>query len=280
MTSPAAYCAEQVRRFDRERYLCALFAPEDARHRLMALYAFNTEIARVREAVTESLIGHMRLQWWRDAIAEFAEGKVRGHPVAQALAAAFAETAPRGELIERLLQAREFDLDDAPPADLSALEDYAAGTSATLQQLALDMLGVSDEAADRAARHVGIAWALIGHLRATPFHARQRRLFLPADRLAAAGVDSDAVVEGRPEAGLRMVAKEIADRAGEHLLAARALRSDLPRQALPAVLPAVLAEGHCRRLTAVGHDLFASTLRRPLPFDVLRLTLAAWRGRY
>jgi len=34
----------------------------------------------------------------------------------------------------------------------------------------------------------GSAWALTGLLRAVPFHARQRRLYLPADRLEEAGV--------------------------------------------------------------------------------------------
>jgi phytoene synthase len=280
MTSPAAYCAEQVRRLDRERYLCALFAPPDGRERLFALYAFNTEIARVRETVTEPLIGQMRLQWWREAIAEFGSGKVRSHPVAQALSAAFSDRAPRPELLERLLATRELDLDDAPPADLAALESYATGSSAALQQLALDLLQVRSDAADRAARHVGIAWALIGHLRATPFHARLRRLYLPADRLAAADVDTEAVVEGRPGPGLREVARELAEKAGEHLQAARALHRDLPKAALPALLPATLADAHRRRLTKVGYDLFAPDLQRPLPFDVLRLTLAAWRGRY
>lgn len=280
MTSPAEYCADVVRRLDRERYLAALFAPQAARARLLALYAFNTEISRVRETVSEALIGQMRLQWWREAIAEFRTGKVRAHPVAQALAAAFAERAPRAELIERLLEAREFDLDDAPPPDTATLESYAAGTSAALHQAAVDLLGEASDAASHAARHVGIAWALLGHLRAVAFHARQRRVYLPVDRLAAQGVDIDALFEGRPGPGLAAVARDIAGRAVEHLDAARALRRDVPRGALPALLPAVLADAHHRRLARVGHDLFAPELRQPLPFDVLRLTFAAWRGRY
>jgi phytoene synthase len=200
--------------------------------------------------------------------------------VAQALAAAWAQSPPRPELIERLLVARELDLDDTPPADCTALEKYAEGSAAALQQATLDLLGVHDEAADRAARHIGVAWALIGHLRATPFRARQRRLYLPVDRLAAAQVEIDDVVEGRPGPGLAVVAREIAARAGEHLRAARGLRADVPRAALPSLLPAVLAEGHLRRIARTDYDLFAPELQRPLPLDVLRLAFAAWRGRY
>lgn len=280
MTSPMAYCAEQVRRLDRERYLCTLFAPAEARTRLLALYAFNTEIARVRETVSEPLIGQMRLQWWREAIAEFGSGKIRAHPVAQALAGTFAQTPPRAELVERLLQTREFDLDDTLPGNMGALEDYAAGTSAALQQAALDLLGIRSAAADRAVEHVGIAWALVGHLRATPFHAQHRRLYLPQDRLSAANVDIDDVVEGRPGPGLATVAREVAVRAAEHINAARALRRELPRATIPALLPAVLAGAHLRRLESAQYNLFSPDLQRPVPFDVLRLSWAAWRGRY
>jgi phytoene synthase len=57
--------AELVRRHDRDRYMTALFAPAARREALFALYAFNYEIARVREAVTQPTLGQIRLQWWR-----------------------------------------------------------------------------------------------------------------------------------------------------------------------------------------------------------------------
>jgi phytoene/squalene synthetase len=66
----AAYCLDQVRRFDRDRYLTALFATPSARADLMALYAFNLEVAKTREMVREPMMGLMRLQWWRDCIAD------------------------------------------------------------------------------------------------------------------------------------------------------------------------------------------------------------------
>lgn len=276
----AAYCREQVRRYDRERYLCAVIAPELVRGRLLALYAFNLEVSKVRETVSEALLGQIRLQWWREALAEFGRSVVRAHPIAQALSDALQASPVRPELLERLLTAREFDLDDAPPSDLAALEDYAAGTSATLQQAALDISGVSNETADRAAASVGSAWALIGLLRAVPFHARQRRLYLPADLLEKEGVDPDALFEGRPGAGLKAVVKAVDARAGEHLAAARALARDVPRVALPPLLPTVFADIHRRRLAAVDFDPFAPALQQPIPFDALRLATAGWRGVY
>ena len=66
--SLAALCLEQVLRFDRDRYLIAMAAPRDCRHKLMALYAFNVEVARICESVSESILGEIRFQWWRDQI--------------------------------------------------------------------------------------------------------------------------------------------------------------------------------------------------------------------
>src|SRR5207244_12479744 len=56
MAEIASYCAELLRRQDSDRYLTALFAPSDRREALFALYAFNLEIARAREAVSEPFI--------------------------------------------------------------------------------------------------------------------------------------------------------------------------------------------------------------------------------
>lgn len=276
----AAYCLEQVRRFDRERYLCLLFAPEPARSHLLALYAFNLEISKIRETVSEPLLGQIRLQWWREALAEFARGTVRAHPIAEALSAAIKGRPVRPALIERLLVTREADLDDSLPENLEAMEAYARGTSGALQQAALDVLGEKSEAAHAAADQAGAAWALLGLLRAVPFQARRRRLFLPADLLAKEGVEADAVFEGRPGPGLAAVARVTAGRAGELLAAARRLARDVPRSALPVLLPAVFADIHRQRLVKVGFDLFSPKLSEPVPFDALRLALAGWRGRY
>ncbi len=77
---------------------------------------------------------------------------------------------------ERLLEAREFDLDDDAPADMVALLSYAEATSATLVGLSLEIFEARDEASRQAGHHVGLAWSLIGLLRAIPFLAAARRV--------------------------------------------------------------------------------------------------------
>src|SRR3546814_15149921 len=83
--SPDEYCAAEVRRQDPDRWLTALFAPDARRPALLALYAFNAEIARAREAVSQPMIGQIRLQWWREDWEGMEAGGVRAHPVVLAL---------------------------------------------------------------------------------------------------------------------------------------------------------------------------------------------------
>jgi phytoene synthase len=275
-----SYCAEQVRRYDRGRFLTALFAPAARREDLFALYAFNLEIAKIRETVTEPMLGRIRLQWWREAIAEFGQGAARKHAVAEPLAEAVRRHALPVVTLLRLIDGREHDIEPDPPADLAALEDYAAQTAAGLVELALAVLDSGQPAAIEAARHVGIAHGLAGLLLAVPFRAAYGRVDLPQDLLDQARLHPGAVKEAKGDPRLADIVRAIAQRAAQHLAAARARRHEIPRAALPALLPGLLAARALARLAAAGHDPFAARLGRPDGSLSLRLTWAAWRGQF
>ncbi|HUA52106.1 MAG TPA: squalene/phytoene synthase family protein [Candidatus Sulfotelmatobacter sp.] len=274
------YCAEQVRRYDHARFLTALFAPEARRDDLFALYAFNLEIAKVRETVREPMLGRIRLQWWRETIEGFEHGEVRAHAVATPLAETIQRRRLAAARFATLITGREQDVEPDPPADLAALEDYAAQTSATLVELALDVLDGGHPSARAAARHVGIAHGLAGLLLAVPFRAAHGRVDLPQDLLDEAGLHSGAVKEARGDPRLVKIVRVLALRAADHLDKARTHRRQVPREALPALLPALLAERALKRLAAAGHDPFDAALGRPDGGLSLRLAWAAWRGRY
>ncbi len=223
--------ARLVRRHDRDRFLTALFAPAQARESLYALYAFNYEVAKTRESVRETMLGRIRLQWWREAIAAIYGGApVRRHEVTEPLAAAIAAHGLSRRHFEALIDAREADLDDEPPASLASLEAYAAASSGSLVLLALEAVGVRGPDAEEAGREIGIAYALAGLLRAVPFHAGARRLYLPADLIEAAGIDVERGLYSRNRSpALAGVAAQVAGRARFHLAAARASRRRMPR---------------------------------------------------
>ena len=281
MASPAlSFCAEQVRRYDNDRFLCNLFAPEATREALWSLYAFNIELARIRESVSQPLLGHMRLRWWMDAL----DGIYASHPPRHEVAVALRETVERFGLdrhhLDRLIAGRATDLEDVAPASLDVLINYADETSAAVSEAALQVLGVLDEGTRQAAREVGIAWALIGIVRAVPFHARSRRIYLPTDLNRLAGLDVFEMFEKGATKGVREVVEELLARAEEYLERARARRDGIARVALPVLLPATLADVYLARLRRAGFDPFNPQVQAPSALRPIRLVVARWRGRY
>ena len=274
------YCLEQVRRDDRDRYVATLLAPAAVREALFALYAFNMEIAKTRETVSEALLGEIRLQWWRETIDGIFDGTPRQHQVVTALDRAIrTHDLPRTPF-EALIDARARDLDDTPFADLAALERYAEATTANLHDLALHCLEIPDTITHDAARHVAIAWCLIGLLRSVPYHASQRRLYLPQAQLDAAGVGAEDVFHGRFSDGLGEVIRQVAGRAREHLAAARRLRQSVPKNGRRLLLYAVLAERYADALTRAGFNPFGADLSLGELERPLALIWHAWRNRY
>jgi len=281
-SSDAAYCLEQVRRFDRDRYLAALFAPGHVRADLFALYAFNLELAKIREVVREPMMGLIRLQWWRDCIGEIYAGKTRRHQVAQPLAQAVARCRLPRELFDRLIDAREADLDNGPPADLAALRLYAEATGGTLLELAARIVAVGrepDPATLGASRDLGTAWALIGLVRAARFHAQARRVYVPQALLDEAGVRLEDLVELRPVAGLSRAVARICGEAQTILSHTHGTLARPDRASFPVFLIAVLARRYLADLERAGHDVFLPDLRTAAANSPWPLAWAWIRGR-
>ncbi len=259
--------AKQARRFDRDRFLCALAAPGSAREALFALLAFNLELARIREAVSDVLLGCLRLKWWEDSLDSIFDGRPPRHPVAEALAAAAESSGLTSVPLRRQIEARSLDMANRPPVSLAELESYAKGTAGALAEATLQVLGVTDEMSHKAAVQVGTAWGLTGLMRAAPFHAAQGRSYLP----------DSLVLEGRRETAVAQVAKVAQD----HLVAARGARNQVSERALPALLPAVPAQIHLNRLEKAGYDPGHVAIARPIgPLGIFRLGLSSFLKRY
>jgi phytoene synthase len=273
--------AALVRRHDHDRFQTALFAPAVRREALFALYAFNYEVARVRETVSEPVLGQIRLQWWRESIAAaYEEGPLRRHIVVEPLTAAIRAHGLTRAHFDRLVDARERDLCEEPLASLADLEDYAEATSARLVNLALESLGVRDPVTEEAGFHIGLAYALAGLLRVMPLHARAGRLIIPAEIAAKAALDPADYRALRSTPALRWATAEIAAVASRHLASARALRASIARSALPALLPAIIAERSLVRLKRAGCDPFDPAVTAPDARQSWRLAIASLRNRY
>lgn len=247
------YAAGFLRANDRDRYLATLMLTGEARGAVTALLAFSADVASVRERAREPQAGEIRLQWWADAIAGEGHGAVAANPLAAALLAAIDRyDLPTGPLL-RLIAARRFDLYDDPMPDVASFEGYAGDTHSVLFQFAAMILngGKPVETGD-AAGYLGVAQALVGHMRAFGYAAHTGRIFLPWSVLAANGVREDEVFAGRESEGLDAAFAQFHDMAETHLAQAGAAIAALPADLRPAfaLLPVIARQR--RRLAERG----------------------------
>jgi len=268
MQDAFAHCEGLVRAADKDRFLSTLFAPAEHRNALLALYAFNLEIARVREVAREALAGEIRLQWWSDAL----EGRGGGHPVAVALLATIARYQLPLEPFQTLLDARRFDLYDEPMRSLADLEAYAEGASAGLIALATRILadGIDIGALTR---HSGLAHAIAGLLAAFAIHAARGQLFVPLDILSRHGATREHVAGRQATPQLRAALAELRAHARRHLCEAQRLLAGAPAAALPALLPVALAGPTLARMERRGYEPFT-----PVELAPWRRQLIIWRA--
>ena len=226
-----------MRRHDPDRFLTALFAPADRRETLFLLYALNHELARAREVVSNPMLALIRLQWWR----EVAEGARRRHEVAGPLGDALDSGRLLAADILGMVDGR--DAEAEPVEDLAAFRAYVRAAYGGVAVAAGRALGADGAALD-ALRDLGAAYGVAGLLRTVPALAQQGRCVLPLDLLAAAGL-SEADATADPLSGrLDPVRSALATLGRDWLAAGKGVR--LPRPALAAALPAVLARRDLR----------------------------------
>lgn len=242
---------------DKDRYLAALFAPATVRPHLYALYAFASEIARVREAAREPLPGEIRLQWWRDVLGGEARGEVAANPVAAALIDTIARCALPKDLLIALIDAHSFDLYDDAMASLADLDSYEARTAGVLFELTAQILGgTAADAVTAAATPAGIAYGVTQHLRTFAHDVARRQMFVPLDVLAQHGVTREQIEARQNSAGLHAALAALRQHTRAAFARFRVATSVVPEPCAPAFLPIALVPLLLARLDKSAADPF------------------------
>ncbi len=264
--------AEFLREQDRDRYISTLVLNGSSRDAVIALYAFSADVAAIRSRVSEPRLGEIRLQWWNDALT--GQGAARSNPLADCLLDAVAEyTIPPGTL-QRLLGARRFDLYDDPMPDMASFEGYAGETNSTLYQLAAMVLnkGQVVETGD-AAGHLGVAHALIGHLRAFGYNAAMGRMFLPWSIFVANGAIEADVFSGKTTGAIWAALTQFVELAGAHLGQAESAIAALPGELRPAFASLPVLKAQHKRLLKTAPGPYQTPSDLP---DWAKIAKTAW----
>jgi phytoene synthase len=268
-----AFCAELVRSHDFPRYAATLFAPAGERRALLALYAFNVEIVRIRDQVSQPLPGEIRLQWWTDMLSGHAHGSAEGNPVAAELLRAIRDFDLPVEPLSLLADEHQFDLYNDPMPTMAALEGYLDATSSALYALAAQIMGAPKEAAGHLARHAGLASGIVQVITSLPRDAAHRQLFLPQQLLTLHGCAMEDVFDGKQTPALDAVLDQLLGDARQHAATAFSLLVDLPVPVRPAFIPLSQARADLDRLSRPGRNPFA-----PMQPSRLRSLWTLWRA--
>lgn len=236
---------------DPDRVRAAMFAEEEARARLMLLYAFHLELAKVPELVSEPMIGQIRYQWWRDVIAEIYEtDSVRKHEITTPLRSLLRDYDIPRFWVDQLIDGRERDIDPRPFESLTAAQDYCASTSGALMKVAVKLCGRDPDEGVEAA---GIAWGLTGLARSYCYYHSTMLSEISFSRLCE-------------------VAK------AKHKAAIEPLKM-MQSEAFPAVAYAALVPPYLKRLTKLGYDPKTQQVSYTALRKQTRLLSAVLRGK-
>ena len=261
-----SYCGELVRQADADRFLLSMFVPAGVREDLWALFAFNCEIAKTRDVVSESTLGLIRLQWWRDEIGKIYEGgDFSPHEILKPLSEAIKRYDLPREHFDKLIYAREFDLEDVLPGNVEGLFNYCYFTTEPLLALAVQICG-GDPSQD-VIQPIAINYALAGVLRSTASYARQGWCLLPEDLMEKYCITRDNIFEADMQESMALLIK------------------DIVAQKMPRVKPdniilkgsVALSELYLKQIISNDYDVMSAVIMRDPYFKVLRLY---WRTKF
>lgn len=268
----SAVCAALVREHDFPRYAATLFAPPEKRAALLALAAFDLEILRIPDQVSQPLPGEIRLQWWTDLLDGNEHGGAAGNPIAAELLRAIRDHALPVEPLQRLIHAHSFDLYDDPMPSGAALEFYLDDTVGEIIAAKLRVLGGDPERHETLVRDTGRALGLARILARLPHDAARHRCFLPADTMAKHGASRDALFSGLETPALRTARDDLIAAARNHLVGALAWIKSIDPILRPAFLP----------IATLGRELDALACLPPLALHIppsrLRVLWSQWRA--
>jgi phytoene synthase len=252
--------AQKARDHDIDAYLAAVFAPPQQRQDLWILQAFAGELARIPLLVHEPMLGEIRLQWWREALAANFRGRAAAHPLSEKLADLMQRAKLPLRHLEGLIDAQSLALEPGGIQDRETINRYIAPDLLELSVTVLSPSRVRNENIATLIASAGRALGVAGLVRRLPAYAAAGRIPLSTELLANAGA----------------LAREGLDALSEARARWRAMRG---AALLPALLPLALVAPVLQAAARPNADLRRPVAQRPL-YRQLRLLTAALSGRF
>lgn len=248
----------QVKNSDYYQYFSVLIAPEEMRDKMLAIYAFAAEIRKIPYLITEPMAGHIRLQWWRDGVDEMYSGKItkHRHEISEALLPMVSKNAKSKDLLHKIINATELDIDKVVPANIAELEQYCADISSSVFEL---LLIANEQCSDEALKftfHMGIAYELVNLMRNVRHSAFHGHIFLPDDTLKAQELTAEDIIEGKGIGQAGSIVAQICKLVESHLQKASELAKKLSKKQIKILAPYKIIKPYLKKIAKNNFDIF------------------------
>jgi phytoene synthase len=249
--------------------------PQEQRDVMYAVYAF----CRAVDDIADDRVGsraerHAELDGWREDIAALYAG--RATPRVSGLAAAVRRFGLEQADFLAIIDGMQMDVDtDIRAPDLATLDLYCDRVASAVGRLSVRIFGVPRDLGPQLAYHLGRALQLTNILRDLDEDAEIGRLYLPQEKLAAAGISATdpRVVLASP--GLAPVCEFVVSEAERHFAAANAIIAKAPRATT--IAPRLMRDVYnliLQKLKARGWSAPRTRVRTPKANVILALIRA------
>jgi phytoene synthase len=276
--------ATLTRRSRSNFYYAFLTLPRPRRDALYAVYAFCRTVDDVADLGRDPEGQRAQLAAWREDVKRcFEPGPPPVHPIGRQLAEAVrAYPIPRAAL-EAIIEGCEMDLARVRFERAEDLYPYCYRVASAVGLCCIEIFGYTDPRAREYAVHLGTALQLTNIIRDVGADARDGRVYLPRQDLAAAGLGEEDLVAGRHDERFVRLMQQQAGRARHfYALAAAAFpvadaRALVAAEIMGRIYRALLEEIEARRFAVFGERITLSARRKVA--IALRCWAAARLGR-
>jgi phytoene synthase len=253
------------------RYFSLLYAPDDKRDQLCALYVVDAEIRESALSANHD-VAHTRLQWWRAEIDRLVNGNPQ-HPATRLLNEKSGDRAGFSKLHE-VAVAADMDLARMTYSNMRELRAYCSRSGGAILELMAAQLAAPaplDDASRATANRLGSGVRQSEILRDLRQDACDGRVYLPQDRLAEHQVTLEDMRGREVPPRLKAALREYREVVKEELQAALAVTSGLLR---PLVVLAALHRRLLDRIAARDYDVATSRIE----LGPIEKPWVAWRA--
>jgi presqualene diphosphate synthase len=213
-------------------YLAMRILPRDQREAMYAVYAFCRAVDDIADDRGPQDRRRALLDRWRTDIVGLYNG-AGATALTCGVAPAVGQFGLRRQDFLAIIDGMEMDVRQEMRApNLEALDLYCDRVASAVGRLSVRIFGIEDEKGIALSHHLGRALQMTNILRDLDEDARLDRLYLPAEILAAAGIEERDIDRVLAHPRLERACVAIATRAGDHFAEASAVMAQCDRHSV------------------------------------------------